>query len=175
MDTSEKRMIGPQRPNLTITKPPDMTPLADVELASLARAEGKEVELNDDGQIVDKRELLSAGLNLSLPNTRHLGKSSASHKHHQGEKDEVVQAHRAVGVAASRREINERRAREIQQQMAEEVERVEQLKKENVERALQRALTKRNNETDVESARARYMERKRQRIEDDQRQASASQ
>lgn len=165
MEATEKRLIGPQLgPNLTITKPPDSVPLADVELASLARAEGKEVELNDDGQIVDKRELLSAGLNLSLPNTRHLGKLNANAP---AETEQVVH-HRAVGTAASRREINERRAREIQQQVVEEQERVEQQTKENVERALQRAVTKRNDETDVESARARYLERKRRKLEDDQ-------
>lgn len=171
VEATEKRLIGPQLgPNLTITKPPDSVPLADVELASLARAEGKEVELNDDGQIVDKRELLSAGLNLSLPNTRHLGKSTAN----APTETEVVH-HRAVGTAASRREINERRAREIQQQVVEEQERVERQMKENVERALQRAVTKRNNETDVESARARYLERKRRKLEEDQGEEGASQ
>ncbi len=62
---TQKPTIGPQ-PNLTITKPPDFTPVSDLELARIARQQGKEVELNDDNQIVDKRELLAAGLNLSV-------------------------------------------------------------------------------------------------------------
>lgn len=165
---TEKRFIGPQgpTPNLTITKPVDFTPLADAELAKLAREEGKEVELNDDNQIVDKRELLSAGLNLSLPNTRHLGIRKPGD---QGNKqDQPVQTHRAVGTAASKREINERRAREIQQQLEEERRKTEQSKQEAAEAARQRIIAKRNNESDIDSARARYLERKRRKLEEEQ-------
>jgi coiled-coil domain-containing protein 55 len=167
---TEKRFIGPTgpEPNLTITKPVDFTPVADTELAKLARAEGKEVELNDDNQIVDKRELLSAGLNLSLPNTRHLAlrKAAALSKEQQ---NETPQIHRAVGTAASRKEINERRAREIQQQLADEQLRMEQSQEEAEEAARQRIIAKRNNERDVEDARSRYLERrKRQKLDQDQ-------
>jgi len=161
---TEKRIIGPQTgPNLTIIKPQDMA-LPDLDLARLARAEGKQVELNDDGQIVDKRELLSAGLNLSLPNTRQLGKPNPATG--QPLPSQTVQDHhRAVGTAASRREINERRAREIEEQMAAEQSRVEQQRQLEAEKATQRAIAKRNNEKDVESARTRFLERKRRRLE----------
>src|ERR1700675_1542628 len=72
---TQKPTIGPQgpTPNLTITKPLDFTPKSDLELAKMAREQGREVELNDDNQIVDKRDLLAAGLNLSAPNTRRGG------------------------------------------------------------------------------------------------------
>ncbi|KAF9564623.1 hypothetical protein CPC08DRAFT_734318 [Agrocybe pediades] len=166
---TEKRIIGPQgpAPNLTITKPANFTPLADIELAKLAKAEGKEVELNDDNQIVDKRELLSAGLNLSLPNTRHLGLRTSTRKEDDGAA--AAQAHRAVGTAASRKEINERRARQIQQQLEEEQRRVEQSKKEAEELAIQRTVAKRNTEADIASARARAEERrKRRKLEEQQ-------
>lgn len=165
---TEKRFIGPQgpTPNLTITKPVDFTPLADAELARIARAEGKDVELNDDNQIVDKRELLSAGLNLSLPNTRHLGLRHPSNKP-QDQSEQALQTHRAVGTAASRKEINERRAREIQQQLQEEQRRTEQSKQEADELARQRIIAKRNNEDDVQSARERYLERKRRKLEEE--------
>ncbi|KAF9533014.1 coiled-coil domain-containing protein 55-domain containing protein [Crepidotus variabilis] len=167
---TEKRVIGPQAgPNLTINKPASMAPMGDSELAKLARAEGKEVELNDDGQIVDRVELLSAGLNLSLPNTRNLGKLTASTLK-DGQDDQPIQTHRAVGTAASRREINERRAREIQQQLADEERRIEQQKMSEEERATQRAVAKRNNETSVEDARARFLERKRRKLEEAQQQ-----
>jgi len=166
---TEKRFIGPQgpTPNLTIVKPADFTPLADVELAQLAREEGKQVELNDDNQIVDKRELLSAGLNLSLPNTRHLGPRDPSNGS-QNSSTQAPQVHRAVGTAATRKEINERRAREIQQQLEAEQQRTEQSKKEADELAMQRIVAKRNNEADVEDARARYLERKRRKVEESQ-------
>lgn len=164
---AEKRFIGPQgpTPNLTIIKPADFSPMSDSELARLAREEGKAVELNDDNQIVDKRELLSAGLNLSLPNTRHLGPRQPSNNA-QNRAPPEAQIHRAVGTAASRREINERRAREIQNQLEEEKRRSELLKNEAEELSRQRIVAKRNNEVDVESARARYLERKRRKLEE---------
>ncbi|KAF8921255.1 coiled-coil domain-containing protein 55-domain containing protein [Mucidula mucida] len=162
---TQKTVIGPQgpAPNLTITKPADFTPVSDLELARIARTEGKEVELNDDNQIVDKRELLAAGLNLSGTNTRKLGRTKQS----QAQKDEtdVVQTHRAVGTAASRREINERRAREIQQQLESEKERVAREKKQADDEALARVVAKRNTEADVQSARERYLARKREKLE----------
>ena len=165
--TTEKRVIGPQgpTPNLTITKPPDFVPKSDAELARIAREEGKDVELNDDNQIVDKRELLSAGLNLSAPNTRRLGLQSSKKAN---ESDEGVQVHRAVGSAASRREINERRAREIESQMREERERIVKTKEMEEEERRNRIVAKRNTAEDVQSARERYLARKRRKVEEEQ-------
>ncbi|KAG5342774.1 hypothetical protein C0989_008724 [Termitomyces sp. Mn162] len=164
--TQKTRIIGPQgpAPNLTIVKPPDHASLSDLELARIARAEGKEVELNDDNQIVDKRDLLNAGLNLAAPNTRRLGMRSANAQASQVG-SETIQTHRAVGTAASRREINERRAREIRQQMEEEEGRVTQEKRLAEEETTRRIVAKRNTEVDVQSARERYLHRKRQRLE----------
>lgn len=157
---TQKPIIGPQA-NLTIVKPADFTPVSDLELANRARAEGKDIELNDDNQIVDKRELLAAGLNLSGVNTRKLGKSSSR----QHDASEPVQSHRAVGTAASRREIIERRQREIEQQMMSEKERVEREAERAEKEALARVVAKRNDESSVESARERYLARKRQKLE----------
>lgn len=164
---TQTRIIGPQgpMPNLTITKPPDHTPVSDLELARLAREQGKDVELNDDNQIVDKRDLLTAGLNLAAPNTRRLGtRNSKGQSQNTGEP--AAQTHRAVGTAASRREINERRAREIQQQLEDEQDRVAREKREAEEEAVRRIIAKRNSEADVDSARERYLQRKRQRLEE---------
>ncbi|KAF5358345.1 hypothetical protein D9756_001547 [Leucocoprinus leucothites] len=163
--TQEKRVIGPQgpMPNLTITKPPDFTPMSDLELARVAREQGKEVEVNDDGHIVDKRDLLSAGLNLSLPNTRRLGKQSQTTA--GDEPDKPVKIHTAVGAAASRREINERRRREIMQQMEIEKRRATNEKQREEDEKLRRTVAKRNTESDVLSARERYLARKRQKLE----------
>lgn len=163
---TQKPVIGPQAPppNLTITKPPDFTPKSDVELARVAREQGKDVELNDDNQIVDKRELLSAGLNLALPNTRRLGARTQSSEKADG--TEQVEVHRAVGTAASRKEINQRRAREIQVQMEAEQERLAREKQRAEEEATKRIVARRNDEKDVQSARERYLQRKRQRLEE---------
>jgi coiled-coil domain-containing protein 55 len=160
-------LIGPQgpTPNLTITKPPNFTPKSDLEMARSAREDGKEVELNDDNQIVDKRELLSAGLNLSAPNTRRLGIGISPRD--STTSGEPVQVHRAVGTAASRKEINERRAREIHQQMEQEKERLAKEKELADQNAIQRTVAKRNTQEDVQSARDRYLRRKKRKMEVD--------
>jgi coiled-coil domain-containing protein 55 len=160
--STSRTVKGPQgtTPNLTIVRPPELAPKSDAELARLAREQGKDVELNEDNQIVDKRELLSAGLNLSAPNTRRLGlhtpkKSDAS----------SAEVHRAVGSAASRKEINERRMREISAQLAEERERVVKEKERQESEATARLVARRNNDTDIQRALERYQERKRRRLD----------
>lgn len=165
---TEKRVLGPQAENpsnLTITKPPDFTPTSDLELVRIAREQGKEVEVNDDGQIVDKRELLSAGLNLAQPNTRHLALKRALEAQKQQNGEGEVQVHRAVGTAASRKEINERRLREVQKQLEEEERRTAEKKRAEEQERLQRTVQKRNTTEDVLSAKERYLARKRARLE----------
>ncbi|KAG1891057.1 coiled-coil domain-containing protein 55-domain containing protein [Suillus subluteus] len=139
--TETKRVIGPRgpAPNLTITKPPELTPKSDLELAQLAKEQGKDVELNDDNQIVDKRELLSAGLNLSAPNTRRLG----------------LQITKQTASTKKR-------------------ERVSKQKEAHEEEARQRTILKRNTQEDVQNIRARYLARKRQKLEEEAVVASGS-
>ncbi|KIL00121.1 hypothetical protein PAXRUDRAFT_822001 [Paxillus rubicundulus Ve08.2h10] len=163
--TGTKPVIGPQGPppNLIITRPVD-TSRSDMELARIAREQGKVVELNEDNQIIDKRELLSAGLNLAAPNTRRLGLQVTTNKPGANTEADV---HRAVGTAASRREINERRAAEIRQQMHEEHKRQQTQKERDEEEARQRVVLKRNTEEDVQDARERYLERKRRKMEEE--------
>lgn len=161
--TSTTIVKGPQGPNLTITKPQEFQPKSDLELAQQAREAGKDVELNDDNQIVDKRELLTAGLNLAAPNTRHLMLQNSKNKNTS---DEPVQVHTAVGTAASRREINERRAREVARQLEEENERLRKEKERQEQEALNRAVTKRNTEDSIQSARERYLARKKRKLEE---------
>lgn len=173
MAASQKKVYGPQagpppEANLTISKPPELAPKSDVELAEQARQEGKDVEVNDEGQIVDKRELLAAGLNLSLPNTRNLALQKARAARGESGDGDAPPVHTAVGVAASRREINERRAREVRQQMEEEQQRQAESKRQAEEESRRRIVAKRNNEDDVMSAKERYLARKRQRLEQGQ-------
>lgn len=139
--------IGPappaeQQQNLTIVKPPTLPAKPDAELALIAREKGQDVELNDDNQIVDKRDLLSAGLNLSAPNTRRLGLSLIQKK----ADGDAVETHRAAGVAASKKEIRERQARLIEQQLVEEEERTRQRREQEEAEERERVVKRRNNE-----------------------------
>jgi coiled-coil domain-containing protein 55 len=160
--STSRAVKGPQgsTPNLTIIRPPELAPKSDVELARLAREQGKDVELNEDNQIVDKRELLTAGLNLSAPNTRRLGLNTP-----KKEDAPAVETHRAVGSAASRKEINDRRMREIKAQFVEDQERVMKEKEQQESEATARLVARRNNDADIQRALERYQERKRRKIE----------
>jgi len=160
--STSRTVKGPQGaiPNLTIVRPPEFTLKSDAELARLAREEGKDVELNEENQIVDKRELLSAGLNLSAPNTRRIGL-------HTTKKADAnpAEAYHAVGTAASRKEVNERRMREISAQLAEERERVVKEKERQESEATARLVARRNNDADIQMALERYQDRKRRKLE----------
>jgi len=136
--------------------------MADKDLAKEAVREGKNVELNDDNQIVDRRELLSAGLNLSAPNTRKLGLSI---RRKEPVDPEAVNTHTAVGTAATRREINARRAREVQEQLSEESRRVAEARRLEEEKEREKTSMKRTTDDAAQSARERYLERKRRKLE----------
>lgn len=148
-------------PNLRIQRPLKPAALTDAMIAAMAKEEGKEVELNDDNQIVDHRDLLNAGLNLGGVNTRRLGLSRTAGAKTNAE--EPVNTHRAAGAAATKAEIRSRQAAMLARQLEEEKERVvrEQEQREREER--ERVVKRKNDETDVMSAKERYLERKRQR------------
>jgi len=93
---------------------------------------------------------LSAGLNLSLPNTRLLEKQPPGIT--RDESDKPVGTHTAAGTAARRREINERGRREIMQQMEIEKRRVAS---EQENEMSCRTVAKRNTESDVNDVRER--------------------
>ncbi|KEP54485.1 putative Ccdc55 protein [Rhizoctonia solani 123E] len=183
--TSAPGRIGPAPvPNLTVTrpsrgpKPLEVAPNPDEVLKSaetntktVITPDGAQVEINDSNEVVDKRELLSAGLNLSAPNTRNLSLLRAIHG--SGAKsDETAVVHRAAGVAASREEIRKRQQRQLAEQLEEEKKRVkeEQEREEREER--ERIIRKRNDDGAVNEARERYLARKRRKLEEEQPQES---
>ncbi|CUA68147.1 Nuclear speckle splicing regulatory protein 1 [Rhizoctonia solani] len=185
--TSAPGRIGPAPVhNLTVTRPPrgpkplEVAPNPDEVLKSetattgatktIIRPDGTQVEINDNNEVVDKRELLSAGLNLSAPNTRNLSLLRAIHGS-SAKSDEPVVVHRAAGVAASREEIRKRQQRQLEEQLEEEKKRVreEQEREEREER--ERIVRRRNDDGAVNDARERYLARKRRKVEEEQQES----
>lgn len=154
-------------PNFAIRNPEDLSPAAekasDLELARVAQTQGKHVELNDENQIIDKRDLLSAGLNLSGKNTRDLASLRKPRT-----VDQPTFTHTAVGAAASRREIDQRRRRELERQVAEEEVRQVKTAQQAEAEARERQVKRRNDDRAVQSALDRYRERKRRKLESGQ-------
>ena len=139
--------------------------------SSISKDTGKEVEINDDGEVVDKRSLLKAGLNImkkpqaQLPNSLLSGQRSAV-------SNEPYKS-RAVGTAASYQERIERERRRLADQVKEDAER----KREETERKMQEeeeAARRRREGDDGEGerkrreARERFLERKRKKEEEDE-------
>jgi coiled-coil domain-containing protein 55 len=157
---------GPTLPdgpvNLRIQRPLKPAAMSDAMLAAMAKEGGKDVELNDDNQIVDHRELLSAGLNLAGVNTRRLGGLLSSRSKFT---PKPVETHRASGAAASKAEIRARQAALLQQQLTEEQERIQREKEQREHEERDRSVKRKNNDDDIKSARERYLERKKRRLE----------
>ncbi|KAK6905101.1 hypothetical protein I203_105920 [Kwoniella mangroviensis CBS 8507] len=131
-----------------------------------------DVEINDEGEIVDKRSLLKAGLNITkkpkppaLPNSLLTGQRS-------GEVNEGPYKSRAVGTAATYSERMERERRRLADQMREQAERKrreeeEKLKAEEEEARKRREGDNGDAERKRQEARERFLARKRQREEDE--------
>ena len=128
---------------------------------------GKEVEINDEGDVVDKRSLLKAGLNImkkpsaTLPNSLLTSQRS-------GQVLDGPYKSRAVGTAASYTERMDRERKRLAEEMRIDAER-KKLAEEEAMRAEEEAARKRRegNDGDAikkrEDARQRFLERKRAR------------
>lgn len=172
--------IGPAGPNLTITRPPrnaprplEVAPSPAAVLQPKAPEAVEGVEINDSNEIVDKRELLSAGLNLALPNTRNLSLLKAIHGSSRPAAGEQPVQHRAAGVAASRSEIQQRQRRALEAQLEEERARVKEEKERGEREERERIIRRRNDDNAVEDAKERYLARKRRKLEEAQAQDQA--
>jgi len=130
---------------------------------------GKEVDVNDEGEVVDKRSLLKAGLNIMkkpkpvLPNSLLSGQRST----------EVLEGpyqSRAVGAAAGYQERMDRERKRLATQIKEEAERKKAEHEERM-KAEEEAARKRREGDDGEAerrrkeARDRFLARKRAREE----------
>lgn len=135
---------------------------------------GKEVEVNDDGEIVNKRSLLRAGLNITKKPGPSLPASLLSGSGQRSEVDpSKPYVSRAVGAAAS---YQERMARE-KKRLAEQIKEQEEKKRREAEerrREEEEAARKRREGDDGsaerrrQEAKERFLARKRQREEEAQ-------
>ncbi|EME44905.1 hypothetical protein DOTSEDRAFT_169961 [Dothistroma septosporum NZE10] len=128
---------------------------SDAELAAELALQGKNVHINEDGQITDKRELLTAGLNI-VPS----GKAKDGHA-----ADHLKASNRPSHFAFNgrkndaRQETRERQSQLMEEQLAVQAKRVRE--EEEEERArLEKAAKSQKTEQDVSDAKARYLARK---------------
>ncbi|KAF8462154.1 hypothetical protein BDZ91DRAFT_797448 [Kalaharituber pfeilii] len=119
------------------------------------------IEVDDEGQVVDKRQLLSAGLNVTAPPKRSTASSTSDSRLYSGGGGGA-----GGGGGGHRSRAMESRARQtrmLEMQLEESRKRAmgEEKRREMVERQVKRGKTG----EEVESAKGRYLRRKREREE----------
>ncbi|KAI3333419.1 coiled-coil domain-containing protein 55-domain containing protein [Ustulina deusta] len=133
----------------------------DADIAREINEKGGTIAINEDGQVVDKRELLKGGLNLgakkkseSLQNTRNGVDRRDEREHSRG----------FVG-SGGKQAMRERQTRMLEAQLEQSLKR--SLEQEEEERQkVERAAKSRKTDTDISSAKERYLARKKQAEEE---------
>lgn len=129
----------------------------DAELAAEMRAKGVNVHMNEEGQITDKRELLTAGLNVAP--------SAGASKDSRGGADHLRSNARSAQSAFPQRDAGskqaqrERQTRMIEEQLEATAKRKREEEEEERAKEEREAKSKKTNQ-DVSDAKARYLARK---------------
>ena len=131
----------------------------DAQAAAELNARGANVAVNDEGQVVDKRQLLSAGLNVAPKPKPQPSAAARADTRPSAAKPRFDSGHQA-SRAGQRARQTEMIAAQLEKQAKEE---------EEAEAAKQREIAEKSRsqrtEKDVSSARERYLARKREREE----------
>lgn len=130
----------------------------EAQKAAELNAKGAHIAVNDDGQIVDKRQLLSAGLNVApKPKTAGPAPSRTAPGTGAGAKSRF-DSRQAGGRGGQRARQTEMIAQQLEEQERQRQEAEAAQQKEIAERSRSQKST-----TDVSSARERYLARKKER------------
>ncbi|KAM0789221.1 hypothetical protein ACM66B_000065 [Microbotryomycetes sp. NB124-2] len=160
------------KPIFTVEPPPLQKSEAEIA-TDFERKTGRHVEVNDDGEIVDKRQLMSGGLNI-VAKKQDSSKSASSgagggfsqriSDRAPGSSDGTSESLLPPGMSKAERarQARERHSREIERQMVA----LEEKRKREAEEQLQNKVekfVKRNDETKVERLKREAEERRKKR------------
>ena len=129
----------------------------DADLAAELKAKGLNVHVNEEGQVTDKRQLLSAGLNVA-PSGSASDKRSADHLKTGARSAQQTYQGRNRN---DQRAMRERQTQMLEQQLAESAKRAADEEAEE-QRVREHAAKSRKTESDISSAKERYLARKRE-------------
>ncbi|KAL4742270.1 coiled-coil domain-containing protein 55-domain containing protein [Aspergillus similis] len=130
----------------------------EAQIAAELNARGAHIAVNDDGQVVDKRQLLSAGLNVA-PKPKNAAAAAARTTVGAGAgPTSRVDPRQAAGRAGQRARQTEMIARQLEEQERQRQEAEAARQKEIAERSRSQ-----KSATEVLSARERYLARKKER------------
>lgn len=138
----------------------------DADRAREINEKGGTITINEDGQVVDKRELLRGGLNLGARKNPEEARGDAGRG--ADRRDEREQARGFVG-SGGKQAMRERQTRMLEAQLEQTLKRsLEQ--EEEEQQKVERAAKSRKTETDISSAKERYLARKKQAEEEKKKQ-----
>ncbi|KAI1417587.1 coiled-coil domain-containing protein 55-domain containing protein [Hypoxylon sp. FL1857] len=129
----------------------------DADVAREINQKGGSIAINEEGQVVDKRELLKGGLNLGTVKRQEPRKDAGRG---QDRRDDRGQSRGFVG-AGGKQAMRERQTRMLEAQLEQSLKRSMQEEEEERQK-VERASKSRKTESDVSSARERYLARKRE-------------
>lgn len=128
------------------------------ERAREINAMGGNVEINEDGEVVDKRQLLKGGLNLGVKKMAEVERERK--KREESTRTQAVRSQGVFNVQGGKNALRERQTRMLEAQLEETLKRSRE--EEEKERAKVELIAKsRKTEADISSAKERYLARKR--------------
>ena len=117
---------------------------------------GGKVMLDEEGQVGDKRQLLSAGLNIAP------SKKSMLPKPGEGTKNTILSAQMPAAKGTARKAMRERQSRMMEAQLEQAAKRAAEEEDEE-RKKMERAAKSRKTEGEISDAKARYLQRKREK------------
>ncbi|KAI1771410.1 hypothetical protein F4818DRAFT_213160 [Hypoxylon cercidicola] len=130
---------------------------SEADVAREINQKGGTIAINEDGQVVDKRELLRGGLNLNAVKKREPQNQPGRGPDRRDDRDKS----RGFVGSGGKQAMRERQTRMLEAQLEQSLKR--SMEEEEEERQkVERASKSRKTETDVSSARERYLARKRE-------------
>lgn len=142
----------------------DEKPHTDADTAAGMRAKGVNIQMNEEGQVVDKRQLLTAGLNVAPAGGKGGAAHSADHLKSSNQKgrENAFQAGRYD--KNDQKAMRERQTRMLENQLEESNKRKRE-EEEEEKKKLEEKSKSRKTEGDISSAKERYLARKREQEE----------
>ncbi|TRX94556.1 hypothetical protein FHL15_004711 [Xylaria flabelliformis] len=141
----------------------------DADIAREINQKGGTIAINEDGQVVDKRELLRGGLNLGAKKKSEPSKDT---RRGPGRRDEREPSHGFVG-SGGKQAMRERQTRMLEAQLEQSLKRSMEQEEEERQK-VERAAKSRKTETDISSAKERYLARKKQAEEEKKKSLAAA-
>jgi hypothetical protein len=130
----------------------------DAEIAREINEQGADIAINDEGQVVDRRQLLKGGLNI-IPKAKSATASNTARD--ANARSERQQGPKFVGAGGGKQAMRERQSRMMETQLEQATKRALEEEEEEKQK-VERAAKSRKTEGEIMSAKERYLARKRE-------------